>query len=315
LDAPDTIELSAAGTPVEGESITCGKRRLAVEYTAGRVDGQRAIVSLRDVTALRAVDEDRRVLLEAAVRQGEQETVLRALGAPMFTELADVRGLELDMWSEFSDTHELTGGDVVDVLEMPDGRTLIMVVDAIGEGVISVRDAWKVLYVSRAYIVSGTRLENVVERTATTLAAESDPPNASVMIAVLDPRTGRLDLVGGGHPPALLIRENGASEWLESSVRGIGFSAGGPHIVITRQLLNGDSLILYTDGLVDGTGDVIQALSTLRSSAAALRRRPTPGWSKELAHAVLPTQKSGTATVLVVRLDSLSGGLQTSTTR
>ncbi len=139
-------------------------------------------------------------------------------------------------------------------------------------------------------------------------------PNASLMLALIDPTTGAFDLVGGGHPPALLVRESGASEWLDGEGPGIGFATDGSQTVHTRQLLTGDSLVFYTDGLIDSSDDVIEALSTLRSSAAALRKRPTQGWSRSLAGAVMtPAQNSGSATVLLVRLSS--GSRQTSASR
>ena len=37
-----------------------------------------------------------------------------------------------------------------------------MVVDALGTGVLSVRDAWKVIYASRALMMSGVQLEDLV---------------------------------------------------------------------------------------------------------------------------------------------------------
>jgi PAS domain-containing protein len=298
-------------TPVEGEWITRDGRRLAVEYTTAAVE-QGTIVSLRDVTPLKQAEEDRRVVLEAAVRQGEQEAMLKMLGAPAYAELPTVPGLQFDM----SSTHDAAeGGDLVHVVRLPDGRALVSVVDAVGQGVISVRDAWKVHYVSQSYVVSGTPLRDVIPRTAATLDSERDIPDASLMLAAIEPGTGLVELVGGGHPPALLIRESGATEWLEGAAAGIGAGGAAAQPVNERQLLPGDSLVFYTDGLIDATGDVISALSTLRASAAALRKRETSGWARSLFEAVRgAAQSPGTATVLLVRVAD-SGSLHTTAIR
>ena len=109
------------------------------------------------------------------------------------------------------------------------------------------------------------------------------------------------------------MRENGASEWLDGEGPGIGFGAGVSETVYSRQLLAGDSLLFYTDGLIDGSGDVIEALSTLRASATALRKRTAQGYARSLTEAVMgTTQNSGSATLLLVRLSPDSGSRQTS---
>ncbi len=308
---------SGAVTLLDAESIAGPDRRIAIDYTAAQVDEGRTVVSLRDVTAILQAEQDRRLLVQAAARHGEQKELLRALGAPAYSPLPDVAGVRLDVYSAPGEPGAPAAGDLVDVSRLPDGKVLIMIADALGEAVMSVRDAARVLNIARAYLQVGIRLEDIVARTAQTLSGETQQPDVSLMVAVLDPATGRLDLVGGGHPPALLIRENGATEWLEGASPGIGApQPSASAIPITRQIMPADSLVFYTDGVVDGAADVIEGLSTLRSSAAALRKRSTAGWARTVADAVkVPDQNSGNATVLLVRLDPSSGSLQTSATR
>jgi hypothetical protein len=168
---------------------------------------------------------------------------------------------------------------------------------------MSVRDAWKVLYVSRAHFAAGVPLDQLVARAAQTLAAEDEPPRASLLAAVLDPKTGEIDLVTGGHPPALLIRDDGTCQWLEASGRGVGAPHPGSQSMAHAQMAPSDSLLLYTDGVVDGTRDLVEGLSNLKASAIALRRRPADGWAKNLMNAVLtPRQTRGDASLLLVRL-------------
>lgn len=309
LDRP-----SGAGI-VADESVTLAGRLLPIEYVSAEIDDGRAVVSLRDVTSQRETEQNRRILLEASARQVEQQEVLRALGAPQFTELPPVPGLCLDMVSRPAAPGAATGGDLVDVTTLADGRVLIMIADALGKGVISVRDAWQVLYIARAYVQAGVRLDDVVARTAATLLTDANHPDASLMIAVIDPATGRVDLAGGGHPPALLVRGNGATEWLEGTGSGVGEAPVVDGVTLTRQLTAEDSLVLYTDGVVDGGQDVFEGLSALRSSAAALRKRPAQGWAQTVLDAVqVPGYDSGNATVLLIRMESESTIRQTSAT-
>lgn len=301
----------AATVPVSGESITRKGQQVPIGYTTARVDVG-TIVSIRDLSSVMEAQENRRAVLESAVRQGEQETLLRTLGAPAYSELPTIPGLELDMFSSHAPSEWAGGGDLVHVAPMPDGRILVSIVDALEQGVISLRDAWKVHYVSQSYVMSGTALEDVIPRTVATLQSEPEMPNASLMLALVNPEDGCVELVGGGHPPALLIRSTGASEWLEGGGPGIGFGSGGSQTVHTRQLVPGDSLVFYTDGLIDGTDDVIEALSSLRASAAALRKGATEGWARTLTETVMArAQNSGSATALLVRVSGDSGSRQT----
>ncbi len=297
------LDRATVSGPTNGESVTRGTSVVPVEYAVAAIDDELSVVSLRDVSAAKAAEENRRMPLEAAVRQGEQQELLRAL-APQVSSLPHVPGLLFDAYSAGRGPDEW---DMVSVTTLPDGRVFLMIVDALGEGVLPARDAWKVLYVARSSIEAGVRIEDAVARTDQTLAREADQPDVSLMLAIIDPATGRLDLVGAGHPPALLIRANGASEWLESTSPALGQQAGAA-TVITRQLLPDDSLILYTDGVVDGAQDVIEGLATLRSSAAALRKREADGWAQLVTEAVrVPSAKAGSATLLLVRRDGEAG--------
>ncbi len=316
LDDPTTVHLVDPPERVEGERIAADGSTRWVDYSCGRIDDERTVVSLRDVTALVTAEEYRRALLEAAARQQEQQALMSALGSPQHVSLPDVTGVEVDLWSTGAD-HGATSGDIVEVTELPDGRVLIIMVDARGTGVASIRDAWKVLYLTRAYLTSGVPLSDLVSRTAATLASESDPPRASVLAAVLDPQTGRVDLATGGHPPGLLLHADGTSQWLEATGRGVGAPSPGSQRVVTARLADADSLVLYTDGVVGGTRDFIEGLSNLKSSATALRRQATHGWARKLMAAVAsPGTARDDATILLVRRTGQAGpSLQTSTTR
>lgn len=317
LDDPGQLPMGKDHLPVLAESITPADDRIQIGYTAARIDANSMVVNLRDVTAVVSAEQDRRALLAEATRQHERRRVVEVLSSRQHNPLPVVPGLVLDTWSVAAGQGSSAGGDLVDVSRLPDGRSLLLVVDALGGGVRSVRDAWKVLYVSRAFMMAGVTLEDLISRTTTALADENEPAKASVLAAIVDPSTGVIELATGGHPPGLLVRANGTSEWLEGTGRSVGAGQQGPARTVRARIDPGDSLIVYTDGLVDSTRDIIEGLSVLRSSAVALRDRTTAGWARGLMQAVLPADgPRNDATVLVVRLhDQPSELRQTNTTR
>jgi hypothetical protein len=50
----------------------------------------------------------------------------------------------------------------------------------------------------------------------------------------------------------------------------------------------GDLLLLYTNEVVTGRGDLVEGLSSLRSASVALRHQPSDGWAQRALAAVQP---------------------------
>lgn len=307
-------DCALAGVPAErherGESINTEQGRIHVEYVAAPIDPDLSVISLRDVSERVAADEDRRALLESALRLREQSRKVVAFGSARGAVDPGVPEVELDLWSIPAGPDIASGSDLVDVSRMPDGRIAFLLVDGLDRIGLTTEQAWTVLYVTRAFLFAGVPLADVVERTALTLAAQHDPPRASVLAGTFEPGTGRTAVVIGGQPPPLVVRSNGAVEWLAS----VGAPIGVPRPASAGQgtaetvLLPGDRLVLYTDGVIDGDQDLVEALSSLRSAATARRYLRGAGWARGLLEAVLPGgTPADDATVLALCRPPLDG--------
>jgi phosphoserine phosphatase RsbU/P len=79
---------------------------------------------------------------------------------------------------------------------------------------------------------------------------------------------------GGGHPPPLLVRADGASSWLEAPGRPVGYPLAGSEGALETVLAVGDTVLFYTDGLVEVTGDLVVGLDRLEQILRAEYRRP-----------------------------------------
>jgi serine phosphatase RsbU (regulator of sigma subunit) len=73
----------------------------------------------------------------------------------------------------------------------------------------------------------------------------------TLVYALLDPTTGRLEFASAGHNPALLVTASGRVEWLPASGPPLGVLAGATYEPITRTLAPGDVLVLYSDGITE----------------------------------------------------------------
>lgn len=130
------------------------------------------------------------------------------------------------------------------------------------------------------------------------------------VLARLDSATGELELTNAGHPPPLLLRDRrvvGEVTCTPSMPFGIG---GSCEEVATLSLQPGDTVVLYTDGVVegvdaDGTEFGVDRLADLLQREAASGRQPEEAL-RRLVHAVLEHQQGmlrDDATLVVLRWD------------
>jgi serine phosphatase RsbU (regulator of sigma subunit) len=76
-------------------------------------------------------------------------------------------------------------------------------------------------------------------------------PLASLFVGRLDSTTGRLDYCSAGHPPALLLRSEGALESLSDGGPLLGVVPNGSFNKGSVDLREGDVLVLYSDGVLE----------------------------------------------------------------
>ncbi|MGW0520816.1 PP2C family protein-serine/threonine phosphatase [Crossiella sp. NPDC003009] len=216
-------------------------------------------------------------VLAMYVQLEERDEQLRRSHAQIFQQLEDalrppppvVPGVDLAVHYTPAEADAPTGGDLYDWFVLPDGSLHITVVDAVGHGVASTRNALHVTHAVRTLTLEGYPLGELVERTATALRITDPRLMATVLLARLDPRTGRLELANGSHPPALLVRAGGGAEYLTVPGRGVGFPLPGSFEVRTETLAEGDLLLLHTDGLTECRGDAEEGEARLLAAAEA----------------------------------------------
>ncbi|MFF5567555.1 PP2C family protein-serine/threonine phosphatase [Streptomyces sp. NPDC012623] len=220
-------------------------------------------------------------VLALYVQLEERDEQLRTAHGQMLRELEDalrplpiaVDGLELAVHYAPAGTDAPTGGDHYDWFTLPDGTIHITVVDALGHGVRSTRSALNVTHAVRTLALEGHPLQSIVARTHEILAPFDPELMATVLLARLDPATGELRLANGSHPPALVVRADGAAEYLEVRGRGVGYPLPGSERLLRTRLGEGDLLVLYTDGLVESRRDPQEGERRLIDSARRHRNR------------------------------------------
>ncbi|HUP85002.1 MAG TPA: SpoIIE family protein phosphatase [Acidimicrobiales bacterium] len=188
---------------------------------------------------------------------------------------------ELGVHYVAADPSAPTGGDLYDWITLPDGTLHVVVVDVMGKGVEATKHALSVTHALRLLAVEGCPLGELVTRADALVTSQNPDLVATLIVAHYSPATGELRLAGAGHPPALLVRAGAVEEVFAPGIP-IGWPGAGSHDVIELQLERSDTLILYTDGLIEATKDILQGLETLAAAAAATATYPATALARAL---------------------------------
>ncbi|MFE9330370.1 PP2C family protein-serine/threonine phosphatase [Streptomyces sp. NPDC006925] len=287
---PRTSGNGAAHLP-DGEAVSDGEVAPAREAVT---EGEAVHEELRAVLdRCDAVEAEHRLLkaeleetnsgvLALYVQLEERDEQLHRTHGQMLRELEEalrpapleVSGLDLAVHYAPAETDAPTGGDLYDWFRLPDGTVHITVVDALGHGVRSTGAALNVTQTVRTLALEGHPPGTIVERASEILASIDPQLLATVLLARVDPDSGEVLLANGSHPPALVVREEGTSSYLQVAGRGVGFPLPGSEDVLRTRLAPGDLLVLYTDGLTESRKDPLEGEARLVDSAARHRRRP-----------------------------------------
>jgi serine phosphatase RsbU (regulator of sigma subunit) len=166
-------------------------------------------------------------------------------------------------------------GDWYDLVDLPDGRFAAAVGDVVGHGL----EAAAVMGMLRSALSAAIRaLERpaqaleVVGLYARSIEGALNTTTAKVMV---DPRSRLIIYSNAGHPPPILLHPDGTFDLLDKATDP-PLGARPQHVPRPQAGQNytpGDTLVLYTDGLIERRGeDIDQSLTRLTE---ALARYPT----------------------------------------
>lgn len=156
------------------------------------------------------------------------------------------------------------GGDFYDALTLPGGRLAFAVADVCDKGVGAALYMALFRSLLRSMLTQAPAAEEppaMLERCASFIndyiATEHGRDNmfATVFLGIVDPATGRLDYLNGGHDAPMLARAGGGVERLEAGGPALGLFAGMCHGTAGTVIAAGDRLLVYTDGLTEAIGD------------------------------------------------------------
>ncbi|MFH9352365.1 PP2C family protein-serine/threonine phosphatase [Kitasatospora sp. NPDC017646] len=252
--------------------LTLGRTATAPAFTPEEAD----LLGGLTARAATAIDHARRYTRSQGIALELQRALLSEPGNPH-------QNLALASRYLPSGSSSVVGGDWYETVRLPFGRTLLAMGDVMGHGVEAAVDMSH--YRSALRDIAGTDLppHRILRQLDTVISADDTARPATCLLALADPGRARWTLSSAGHLPPALITPDRPTELLRVPTGPpLGTGLGG-YEQATHPLDPGQTLLLYTDGLVERRHEDID---TSLERLAALRL-PAAGDLDDLLDAVL----------------------------
>ena len=301
-----TPALDDADAPPVGDSMV-----LAVPMTANGevigvmtfIDGPGRVFETDDVSLASEVASRTGVALSNATRFQREHDVAEVLQRAVLPDfLPSVKGLQFDAEYRPGAAGTYVGGDWYDVFQLGDDRVVFSVGDVMGKGASAAALMGQVRSAIRAYAVSGLSPSEVLSALDRMFDALVEDRVVTVVVGIVDPTSGTVRLANAGHPPPLLVTSDGTSAFTTapSSLLITAGLGGAPRPAEQLQLVQGDTLVIYSDGLVERRGEPItEGMDRLANEATAVARS---GWPDRpaMALATLLSDEESTDDIVVL---------------
>jgi phosphoserine phosphatase RsbU/P len=215
-------------------------------------------------------------LTEIQHREERLRRVAERLQDALLPPVPDIEGSLIGVRYQAAAREARVGGDFYDVFPLPGDQVLLAVGDVMGKGVEAASRTSLITHTLRALALQNPDIGQIGAAADQQLTYQDPDLMATLWCALFTPSSGELVFTSLGHPPALLLRADGEpiSLTLEGLPLGMGDLADQPREERSRQLGSRDLLVLYTDGLVEASGDYLAGQEALLHAVQAHRDAP-----------------------------------------
>jgi len=256
---------------IVGFLLTRPVRRLRedmAQVARGNLQHQSTVSTIDELGALASsFNRMTRFLADAREQELHAQAVARDLSiatriqkALLPDQLPEISGIEI---ARYYQPAKEVGGDYYDVIDLPGDRAGIVVADVSGKGLAGSL----VMTMTRSLVRMAARIQpdaaSILGEVNASLSRDmTEGMFVTLAWAELDHDRGQVRIARAGHNPPLILRESGRVEQFQPGGIALGMDPGpifrSSLEVSDVNLAPGDSLILYTDGIVeamDSQGD------------------------------------------------------------
>jgi anti-sigma regulatory factor (Ser/Thr protein kinase) len=273
LDRHDQKIRALAALPIRTPS-TRGALTVGYQRPHDWSPAERALLAASAELVAQAAERARRFETQHGMSQLLQRSMLPE-------HLADLPRMRIAARYEAGVDGNAAGGDFYDSFTLPGGRLAVVLGDVAGHDVQAAALMGQVRAALRALALTDADPAVVLhglDRLVQSLGAEahSDELFVTVVYGVVEPETGQLTVASAGHPAPVLRRptpDGPVSARFVEVPPGVPLGLDGVRVAVTVDFRPGDTLLLYSDGVVERRR---QGLSTgLAALAEAVAGAPS----------------------------------------
>jgi GAF domain-containing protein/anti-sigma regulatory factor (Ser/Thr protein kinase) len=277
---------SAAVVPIIGPDGVLGALTLATTASSGRRLGP------DDLTLAEELARRTATALVNARKYEDQREAAQTLQHSLLPEsLPEIPCVELTARYNAGMRGTEVGGDWYDVVSVPNSTLGLVMGDVVGRGIAAASLMGQIRNALRAYAFAQSDPGIVLEQLNELFAEWGTIGHmATLVYGVFDIDSGELRLASAGHPPPIVRKADGTTHVIDD-VRGVPLGAiyGSRYPTLSLTLDPGDTLLFYTDGLIEDRQTAFDdGLMKVRHALSASK-----GNLEELASLVLDTASAG----------------------
>jgi anti-sigma regulatory factor (Ser/Thr protein kinase)/putative methionine-R-sulfoxide reductase with GAF domain len=268
---------SLLGVPLLVEGAILGVLHVGSVTPREFTNADAMLLQLAAAHAAPAIDRAR--LFDALDREHRSTVALQSSLLP--DRLPNLVGI--DAAARYLPARDEVGGDWYDVIDLPGGRVGLAIGDVAGHGLRAAALMGQLRTGLRAYALEGHSPGETLKRLDRLLQTISGRGMATAGYAVVDPATATLRYASAGHLPPVMVRGGAQASLLGIKVAPpLGTLPFAAYHEVETTLEAGDTILLYTDGLVERRREPLtdglerlRALAAVRATADQLCQRVT----------------------------------------
>jgi serine phosphatase RsbU (regulator of sigma subunit) len=193
------------------------------------------------------------------------------------------------------------GGDWYDALRLSQERLLVAIGDVAGHGI----DAAVAMNKARQTLISYALIDPnpgvVLERVNAELVRDNWTMITAI-VGLIDARRFRFAFASAGHPPPVLVEPGHRARLLEFGSIPLGVSTGTQYRTHRVQSVPGAMLVLYTDGAIEHSRDLLEGESLLLEAVESAAQRPNGDAAKAICDGIFGRRRaSDDVAILTIR--------------
>jgi sigma-B regulation protein RsbU (phosphoserine phosphatase) len=200
------------------------------------------------------------------------------------------------------------GGDAYFWHERKDGRLVVMIADVMGKGLPSSLLMSQVQAIMKIYSEQYSTAGEIVTAVNEFIYRYSTQEKfISMVVMVIDPETGKMTFCNAGHNPPFSLKNSEHFKRYDDGGMPVGVFLDQPYSQGEDVLEHGETLVLYTDGIVEARNDqdfefeMDQLIETVQQNLSISASELTEAIVKKIREDWLATDQEDDWTLLIVK--------------